>query len=507
MSPERRTTLTCHPKIVWNKELLYIGGILARSAYELELANIKDLWDGSSHTVPPLSGPDREIQTWLRNRSLHALKFFTFHQSTPSADVAHLLEDSFFSCAMDNNFSLMSTVGVRSTAEVRLPDATFSGFLKRLPVLPDDIFNGAPNMVASLQAREMIKAITFEDVLKELRERPLIEEEMIACLTWWKGITSQDDSAKFSHIGVQLLDAAILTIGKPGGVDERIIPLNTVRTFVNPHGIIPLDGPLPDHLIPVGISKNLPSGWMSSSFQWKELTITAWLDHICSAAVRANAEHGITVSAPWAERVLGVLTRAWPSLPASSKEQTISRLKNENCIPTSSGMKAPEQAYFANADIFHDLPVVTFPSGVTVKGTLERVLEALGVRKHVDLQVVFNRFVQRGRVKLLGSFGCRMIKTNEWTVAELIKYLASVQSTLTTEEWARLKMTAAFAKETVSPTGTDALKPTRYRAGQLYEPIEVLRQLGLPVIDWGKQTKWRGMSNDGMLQILRNNRT
>jgi hypothetical protein len=31
----------------------------------------------------------------------------------------------------------------------------------------------------------MLKDITFADVLKELRERPLSEEEMIACLQWW----------------------------------------------------------------------------------------------------------------------------------------------------------------------------------------------------------------------------------------------------------------------------------------------------------------------------------
>ena len=91
-----------------------------------------------------------------------------------------------------------------------------------------------------------------------------------------------------------------------------------------------------------------------------------------------------------------------------------------------------------------------------------------------------------------------MIKTNEWTVADLAKYLASIQSTLSPEEWARLKMTAAFFKEE-NLKGDTYQKSTRYQAQQLYEPIETFRSLGLPVIDWGKQTKWRSSSDEGLV--------
>lgn len=92
-----------------------------------------------------------------------------------------------------------------------------------------------------------------------------------------------------------------------------------------------------------------------------------------------------------------------------------------------------------------------------------------------------------------------MIKTGDWTIADLTKYLVAVQSTLTAEEWARLKMTAAFSKEANSrdvppPAGRPA---TRYQAKDLYEPLDVFRQLRLPIIDWGTQTKWRGTSEEG----------
>jgi hypothetical protein len=379
---------------VWNRELLYVGGFLARTAYEVELDTIRELWKGASSS---LSGPKPELQEWFKKRSLHALKFFTFHASTPSSDVSNLLEAAFFSCRTDQSFSIISTAGVRNASEVRLPDVTFSAFLKQLPVLPEEALTGASLMVTSLQNRGLIKAITFADVLNELRSRPLTEEEMVACLKWWIGLNSRGEHSTDPGIRTELLNAAVLLIGTAGSADERILPLASVRTFINPKNpFVHLDGPLPNHALPLSVAKSLPSDSLAQCFPWTELSIVDWLQHLTEAAVRAaDAEHDINRSAPWAERVLTTLTRSWSSLSNGMKDQVVALLKNQACIPTSGGMKIPEQAYFANANIFNDLPVVTLPSGVLIKGPIEKVLQALGVRKHVDLQVVFNRCVQR----------------------------------------------------------------------------------------------------------------
>jgi hypothetical protein len=382
---------------VWNKELLYVGGFLARSAYEFELANVQSLWRGATITGSPFFPPEDALQLRLQSQALHALKFFAFHQSTPSPDVSTLLETAFFSCGANGPFLLISTAGVRNASEVRLPDSTFAGFLKQLPMLPEEVMKSAERMVISLQTRGMIKSITFDDVLTELRSRPLMVQEMIACLRWWIGLNERGVEIDLLPIRMELLHAAVLAMGKSGSADEKILPLAAVKTFINTRGVgsnIPLDGPLPDHLLPVTVSKNFSPDALLSSFPWTELSIIDWLQHVCNPTVLSDAvEHNINLSAPWAERVITVLVRAWPSLPNQMKLDISSLLKNMTCIPTSGGLKVPEQAYFANANIFHDLPVVTFPSQTTIKGPLERVLQALGVRKHVDLQIVFNRCV------------------------------------------------------------------------------------------------------------------
>ncbi|KAF5355265.1 hypothetical protein D9758_006047 [Tetrapyrgos nigripes] len=465
---------------VWNKELLFVGGVLARAAYELELRDVQVSWEGALSS--PLSKPDPELKSWLMNRSIHALKFFTFHQSTPSADVSSLLESTFFTCASGHKFTLMSTVGVRDVSEIRLPDSSFS-FLKELPVVPEEIMSEARSMITALQNRQLIKAITFDDVLKELRSRPLSEVELTACMEWWVKLNSDGNSQRYSTVRTQLLDATVLTMGQPGGPDEKIIPLNTIRSFLNPRSQqlagIPSDSPLPDNLLPPSISRNFTPDALFSSFGFRELTLTEWLQYLCSPAMSTKPEYDMGLSAPWAEQVLGVLARAWPTLSNETKGQLVALLAKKACIPTSNGMKIPGDSYFANADIFHDLPVVTLPSGAAVKSTMERVLTALGVRKHVELQIIFNR----------------MIKTNEWTIPELIKYLASVQSTLSADEWQRLKLTAAFSPEV--PTADNPSK--RLRAGELYEPLDVFRHLGLPVIAWGAQNKWRSSSPEAKL--------
>jgi Protein of unknown function (DUF3684) len=89
-----------------------------------------------------------------------------------------------------------------------------------------------------------------------------------------------------------------------------------------------------------------------------------------------------------------------------------------------------------------------------------------------------------------------VVKTGDWTIADLVKYLVSVQSTLTPMEIDRLQMTPAFFKER-SETDVNPDKPSRHRASDLYEPLEIFRELGLPVIDWGTQRTWKGASDEG----------
>lgn len=101
-----------------------------------------------------------------------------------------------------------------------------------------------------------------------------------------------------------------------------------------------------------------------------------------------------------------------------------------------------------------------------------------------------------------------MIETGEWTIQELLKYLLSVRSTLQPTEIEILRLTPAFFEESTveqnrSEDGT-LKKVLRLKVSDLYEPSDVLRNIGLPIIDWrGKdgKLKWKHNSEEGILDM------
>ena len=357
------------------------------------MEDIRTVWDEAIASKKPGELLDSELRKWFYDRARHNLHFFTFHPSTPSAIVSSEMESAFFDCVgRGQPFPVISSAGIKSALDVRMPDPAFSTFLRELPVFPEELLESSKLMVAALRDKGMLKDITFADVLRELRERPLSEEEMVACLQWWIS-TSQQNPAGVDDIRRELLRAAVLTVGSSDNGDERIIPLEGIQTFLNPRNVVvPTDGPLPSHLLPMSVSRKFDSTQLQKSLQWRELTVLEWVQHIVNPTVYIQkSEFNIVESPVWADRVLQVLSRCWQTLSKVNQTTVIGLLNKLACIPTSAGMKIPSEAYFSNADIFRDLPVVNLPSAVQIKGNLEKVLADLGVRKHVDLQVIFNR--------------------------------------------------------------------------------------------------------------------
>ena len=285
---------------VWNKELLFVGGFLARAAYEMEMQDIRVRWDASRKPGEPL---DSEVRKWLYDKAKYNLQFFAFRESTPSPVVSREMRSAFFDCAVPGQpFPIVSSAGILSALDVRMSDPVLSTFLKTLPVFPEELLDGSELMVAALQERGMLEEIMFEDVLKELRERSLPEEEMIACLRWWIN-KSQQDPTRIDENRRQLLGAACLAVGSSDNNGERVIPLKGIQTFLNlQNTVFPTDGPLPNHLLPISISRNFDPVQLQESFQWRELTVLEWVEHLSDlAACTRRSEFNITESPVRAE--------------------------------------------------------------------------------------------------------------------------------------------------------------------------------------------------------------
>jgi hypothetical protein len=196
-------------------------------------------------------------------------------------------------------------------------------------------------------------------------------------------------------------------------------------------------------------------------------------------------------------------------------------------------MKKPGESYFKHVSLFPDLPFLA----LTTKSISEQLLKDMGVRSHVELQMVFDR-----------------LDDLNWDHVQLVKYLASVQDQLTDSEWDRLKKTPLLPRELADRTtrkqdsskslneeqktitvkskqidldsaateekpeslkqkivrrlSSASEKPPvleaipddepfiRFKASALYVPLDVLRQMNLHILDWPRG-KWKSASPEG----------
>lgn len=372
---------------IWNRELLYVGGFLARAAYELEMDQLKELWDGASVQ----GSSESESKIWLQKRAAHALRFYTFHPSHPSLVVSELLEAGFFSCSEQQRFPILSTKGILDGTKVRMPNSDFA-FLETLPVVHADILDGAKQMVSSLRRRGFLADIQFKDVLEELRARPLTEAQMVECLKWRTRLNTDVVRGHDVQLRREFLDACIFVSAED---PDKLVALSTIRTFISVQQAsrILVDGPLPSHTLPFSVSRQVITDKLPELLGWSELSIVEWLSYLVQPDNGATlpTEFDITFNPMWAEKVLSCLARALPSITKADQSHIAEKLRGVKCIPTKTGMMEPEASYFASVNMFEDLAVIAFPKTPVVRGNLEKLLLLLGVRRHVDLQIVFTR--------------------------------------------------------------------------------------------------------------------
>ena len=361
---------------VWNKELLRVGGFLCRAVYEHELGDIRARWKALD------AQPDApsEARSSLEQRFVHALRFFTFHASTPSALVSHVMETAFFACAKDDSITVLSTAGVMSAREVRYPDPAFMGFLKRIPVLPTTVLEPAKAMILNLRQRGLLSAIVFSDVLRELRSRSLAEDEMVECLKWRIGLSDDIILAHREELTVQFFGAAAFFIPAQDGVTERVVSLASIQTFLNIKSGVPIDGPLPLHTMPFSVTRHLHIQKLKPQLGWKQLTISSWVAYLVSSdsEFSLGPDNRITSCPEFAEQVFNILAKSWNSIPPPEQQHIIQLLRLTTCVPTVLGMKRPNESYLPNVNMFPDLAIIRTPG--PLKGDKERLVRLLRLR-------------------------------------------------------------------------------------------------------------------------------
>lgn len=468
----------------WNVEMLRVAGIMSRLAFSNEMSDLSDkIRRSMENATRPGKITKAEIDRFMPE-ALHILKSFTFGDSTPSSHVSQILEEAFWMAYKKPSIEIYSTSGVLPTTRVRLATEDLSGFVDGIPVVPSDV--AKTDFVQKLQEFGLVTEITVGDVKTELEAKALNSDQLVQFISWVarKAVGGSIDEPTLHS----LLDVVVATINDSEGKGD-IITLGSIKSYLNVTKIPP-EVPLPPTTIPFQFTRSLNVHELQA-IGWEPLEIVPWLRYLIESNPSRPAEQNLFITAAFATQVLQIISKAWDSLSASSKETVATLLKQQTVIPTKLGMKKPNEAYFASVKLFDDLPTVT------CQGVKEKFLAAIGVRKTVDLETIFSRLLAPQTANEKGG-------TTNTRHVELIKYLASVKDDIPGDDLRRLKDSQICPAE-AGPKGLESTKGTSrlYKVSELFEPRDNLRELGLPILQWpGPPGSYRPGSVEGRFLSL-----
>jgi hypothetical protein len=425
----------------WNIELLRVAGLGCRITYMSEMAAIQ-------------ARVGQESIEALVPRAIYAFKQYTANASHPSTALGDKIEEAFWNCSKERSLDILSTKGVMASKRVRMPAETLS-FLGEVPMVPQELAEGAVSFMVNLHDRGFISELTMHDIRQGLESRALNEEELSEFLKW---CGSKLENGELDIPGSRsLFEITVANIEvEPEKNSGRILALGDINTYVNAARITPTL-PLPPDTVPFAFTKSM-SFKQLQMFGWIELSMVRWLRHMTAQPQLEQFASSETL----ASSVLSLASKCWEQLDGTSKETVVKILTPHAIMPTKMGMRRSTDSYFPTVKLFDDLPTVkAFP------GSREKFLLALGVRKTIDLPVVFDRMRTQDAQDGKGS----------WNHTDLIRYFASVIDEIPKKDLDRLR-------ETPFLPGSGALvKPGElFRAYDLYAPDPAIVSLGLTQI-------------------------
>jgi hypothetical protein len=379
--------LTIHPE--WNQELLYGGGFLARLVYEQEIRKVQEAWPTVNvATVDARASASRE-------KALYAMRYFTFQPSTPDAKVARILQEAFFDCfdhSSNVHFPILTNSGIRNTKDVREIHADFASFMKTVPTQLPTSPGDPPNLVDTLPEKYGVRTYTCSDVVKELQGRILQEDEMIGCLRWWVGFISSLEIDEERETTLTFLSSLTDNAKSRIGNSTRVIELRNITKFVDGNIWLPWlqsDDALPPDTIPFSFTRPLDRRHISPSLLGQPMTVVDWLSHLISPQI--DAAHDIRKNSAYSNRVLSVLGNIWPMMSSDMESEAKDLMQDFPWIATNLGFRPPGGAYFPEADVFRDLPVVSVN---LFDQQILTVLGEFGVKRHLKFEELFAKCVK-----------------------------------------------------------------------------------------------------------------
>ncbi|RAR08494.1 hatpase_c domain-containing protein [Stemphylium lycopersici] len=429
----------------WNIELLRVAGLACRITYAAELAALQ-----AQFGKEPLES--------LITKTAYVFQQYTAKSSHPSTALGDRIDEAFWNCSKERSIDILSTKGVMPSKRIRMPAETLS-FLGEVPMVPQELANAAVDFMLNLHNRGFITELTMQDIQQGLESRALNEDELSEFLKW---CGSKLENGEIDVPGSRsLFENTVANIDvEPEKNSGRILALGDISTFVNPARIGP-HLPLPSDTIPYSFTRGMSMKQLQM-FGWIELSMVRWLRHMTTQPQLQE----FTTDENLALSVLTLTSKCWEQLDGNSRDSVIKILASQTIMPTKMGMRRPAESYFPTVKLFDDLPTVK-----PFAGSKEKFLLSLGVRKTIDLPMVFDRMRSRDVEQSEKS------ERPSWNHVDLIRYFASVINEIPRKDLDRLRETAFLPGE-----GSEVKPGQQFKASDLYAPDTAIVSLGLTQI-------------------------
>jgi hypothetical protein len=416
----------------WNGELVKICGKMIRLLYEIEIQSLQKLFPERKSDVP--------AAFW--NRAGHIMKAFGVGPSSPSPAPGNLVLEEFFN-AGSRPFLLPSTVGVVPLEDIRTIPLQVSYFIKDIPVLDTSKWGGADRLVGTILRFNTIQPASFNEIITSLGGRKLSDAELISCLEWIISI------GQSGHVGLRSLYSMVSNIIVPVGQGDTLQHAPLSKTTHYPAGSLCYESkmPLPVYCLSPKITERIPGHELSSIFNLKELGMSEWISFVTRNQYLQDAIQ--------AEKVLAFLSGLWGGIDDAERASVASILSIVQIIPTKHGLQKPGDSYMEDVAVFGDVATVVFTNRRAIS---DLFLLALGVQSHLEVPVIFSK-----------------LNDLKWDHRQLIKYMVRIREQLSQDELKMLQTAKVFPSIN---------SQERFSLRDLYLDNDVVRLLGLPVLEW-----------------------
>eukprot|EP00172_Hildenbrandia_rubra_P000131 Plantae.Rhodophyta-Hildenbrandia_rubra.ctg10585.p1 GENE.Plantae.Rhodophyta-Hildenbrandia_rubra.ctg10585~~Plantae.Rhodophyta-Hildenbrandia_rubra.ctg10585.p1 ORF type:complete len:522 (+),score=74.35 Plantae.Rhodophyta-Hildenbrandia_rubra.ctg10585:130-1695(+) len=276
-----------HAIATWNRELLYIAGVMLRIVFESSLARLSDEYLREPKAVTQLNTenkpeakssvrrffsqaagilglkkdtllyPDQGVLSSTEKRALTLLNACAAHDSTPSGAVKHCILDGLLRSMPHHELPVLTVTGI--SREAVQSALGIEQFCARTPIIRKQLVEGAPRFI---DMRTASRTVDVDDLVNDLEGRTIELDTAIKLIKWWPRYCAAKESswenAKSSK-GDAIRNAVSVKLG------EQSVALSKFRFFVGPE-ILSQNVPLPANCLPSDIQQHIDSESLATSF-------------------------------------------------------------------------------------------------------------------------------------------------------------------------------------------------------------------------------------------------